>query len=424
MSLLIRKGRVVDPEKGREDIFDLLIEGERIKRIGKNLPFKTEKVIEAEELIVSPGFIDLHSHLREPGREDEETIGSGTRAGAKGGYTTLCCMPNTSPPLDDPSSIEFVLKKARGEGVIEVLPLGTISRGREGKELSSLGRMRKAGAIGFSDDGDWVLNSSLMRRALEYSRMLQVPIFSHPEDPTLSQGGVMNEGFLSTLLGLPPLSPEAEEIAIFRDLALARLTGGRLHLCHLSTKRGVELVREAKARGVRVTAEVTPHHLALTEERVRTFDTNFKVNPPLRTREDVEALKQGLKDGTIDCISTDHAPHREEEKELEFEASPFGVIGLETSLGVILKELVEEKILSLPQALKKITLGPALCLGIGRGRIGEGEVANLTLFSLEEWEVKKEEFISLSKNTPFAGEKLLGRVKYTIFRGKIVYEER
>lgn len=423
MAILIKRGKIIDPLFQSEIVGDVLIEGENIKKIGKNIKTEEANVIDAEEKMVIPGLIDMHTHLREPGREDEETICSGSRAAAKGGFTTICCMPNTDPPADNPTVVKFIHRQATERALIEVLPVGAISRGSRGEKLSEMGRLKKAGVVGFSDDGNWVINSNLMRRALEYVKMLDLPIISHCEDPYLSGGGVMNEGYWSTVLGLPGIPSQAEEIAIFRDLSLLELTKSRLHIAHLSTKEGVELIRRAKRAGLNASCEVTPHHLCLSEETVRTFNTNTKVNPPLRTEEDIHAVREGLKKGVIDAIATDHAPHSPEEKELEYPAAPSGVIGLETALGVVIKQLVEPGILTLPQAIQKLSLNPARILGIDGGTIREGAIANLAIIDMHSlWEVKEENFLSLSKNSPFIGEYLPGKVEFTIYRGKIVYK--
>jgi len=423
MSLLIKRGRVVDPASDTDEILDILVEDARIKRIDKDISSSSAEVIDASDKVVVPGLIDVHVHLREPGREDEETIQSGSRAGAKGGFTTICCMPNTDPAIDEPAVVESVYKQAQKRGVIEVLPIATITKGREGESLSEMIRLKRAGAVAFSDDGEWVANAHLMRRALEYAKMANVPIISHCEDKTLSQNGVMNEGYFSTILGLKGMPREAEEIALYRDLALGRMTGSHLHIAHVSTANSVRLIREAKREGIKVTAEVCPHHLVLTDRQVVSFDTNTKVNPPLRDGEDVEALKEGLKDGTIDVIATDHAPHSLEEKELDYTLAPFGIIGLETALGLLVEELVEKNILSLVQLIAKLTISPARILGIDRGRISEGTKANLAIFDLKKrWKVKEEEFFSKSTNSPFIGWTLPALVEYTIVGGKVVYE--
>lgn len=422
MSLLIKKGRILDPASHLDKVLDIFIEDGRIKRIAKDIDLTCEEVIDASGKVVIPGLIDMHTHLREPGREDEETIESGTCAAARGGFTTICCMPNTDPAIDDPSLVEFIYKQAENKGIVEVLPIAAISKDRKGKDLSPMGRLKAAGAVAFSDDGDWIANSSLMRRALEYLKSFNLVLISHCEDRNLSGDGVMNEGYFSTITGLEGIPREAEEVALFRDLALARMSGSSLHVAHVSTARSVKLIREAKQVGVKVTAEVTPHHFTLTEKEVTSFDTNTKVNPPFRGGEDIEALKEGLIDAAIDVIATDHAPHIIEEKEKNYADAPFGIIGLETALGLVIKELVEKRILSLMEAIAKLTINPARILGIDRGRIKEGVKANITIFDPDKiWLVKEEELASKSRNSPFIGWKLPGKIEWTIVGGKVVY---
>jgi len=422
MSLLIKKGRVLDPASHLDKVLDIFIEDGRVKRIAKDIDLTCEEVIDASGKVVIPGLIDMHTHLREPGREDEETIESGTYAAARGGFTTICCMPNTDPAIDDPSLVEFIYKQAENKGIVEVLPIAAISKDRKGKDLSPMGRLKAAGAVAFSDDGDWIANSSLMRRALEYLKSFNLVLISHCEDRNLSGNGVVNEGYFSTITGLEGIPREAEEVALFRDLALARMSGSSLHVAHVSTARSVKLIREAKQVGVKVTAEVTPHHFTLTEKEVTSFDTNTKVNPPFRGGEDIEALKEGLIDAAIDVIATDHAPHTIEEKEKNYADAPFGIIGLETALGLVIKELVEKRILSLMEAIAKLTINPARILGIDRGRIKEGVKANITIFDPGKvWLVKEEELASKSRNSPFIGWELPGKIEWTIVGGKIAY---
>lgn len=424
MSLLIKKGRVLDPASHLDKVLDIFIEDGRIKRIAKDIDLTCEEVIDASGKVVIPGLIDMHTHLREPGREDEETIESGTCAAARGGFTTICCMPNTDPAIDDPSLVEFIYKQAENKGIVEVLPIAAISKDRKGKDLSPMGRLKAAGAVAFSDDGDWIANSSLMRRALEYLKSFNLVLISHCEDRNLSGNGVVNEGYFSTITGLEGIPREAEEVALFRDLALARMSGSSLHVAHVSTARSVKLIREAKQVGVKVTAEVTPHHFTLTEKEVTSFDTNAKVNPPFRGGEDIEALKEGLIDAAIDVIATDHAPHIIEEKEKNYADAPFGIIGLETALGLVIKELVEKRILSLMEAIAKLTINPARILGIDRGRIKEGVKANITIFDPDKiWLVKEEELASKSRNSPFIGWELPGKIEWTIVGGKVVFRE-
>jgi len=366
----------------------------------------------------------MHTHLREPGREDVETILSGSIAAVHGGFTSICCMPNTTPTIDDASTLDFVLEKAR-HAHCNVYPVAAITKGRKGETLSEMAELKSLGAVGFSDDGKSVKDSLLMRRAMEYSLMLAVPILSHCEDESLSAGGSMNEGYTSTVSGLPGIPKESEEIMVARDLLLAELTGARLHICHVSTKRSVELIREAKRRGVKVTCEVTPHHFTLTEELVKSFDTNTKVNPPLRKKEDIKAIAKGLKDGTIDVIASDHAPHLSTEKELEYEMAPFGMIGLQTTLPLVMKQLVERKILTLSEAVAKLTTNPAKILNLRKGQIKVGADADLTIIDpRKEWQFKSEDIQSLSKNSPFIGWEFKGKVTLTIVDGRIEFEDK
>lgn len=423
--ILIEGGRVLDPAQGLDGFYDLLIRDGRIERIGERGSLGGEgwEVIDAEGLWVIPGMIDMHCHLREPGYEYKETIRTGTMAGVAGGYTTLVAMANTDPVNDNASVTRYILEKAAKEGVARVLPVGAVTRGMKGEALSDMGELKKAGVVALSDDGRPVANSEVMRRALEYARAFDLTIISHCEDPDLSRDGVMNEGCVSTRLGLKGIPYTSETVMIAREIDLAELTGSRVHIAHVSTRRGVELIREAKARGVRVTAEVTPHHLTLTEEAVKGFDTNTKVNPPLRTEEDRLALIEGLKDGTIDAIATDHAPHSLMEKEVEFDLAAFGMVGLETALPLILN-LIREEGMDPLYLIEKVTTNPARILGIEGGSLREGSRADITIIDPErEWIVDPEGFLSKGRNTPFKGWKMRGRVVRTIVEGRIVYEE-
>ncbi|HFE52530.1 MAG TPA: dihydroorotase, partial [Bacteroidetes bacterium] len=389
-AVLIHGGTVYDLVNDLTFEADIVVENGKIARIGRVEPgsFRGE-VVDARGCVVAPGLLDIHVHLREPGREDKETIATGCAAAMAGGFTAVCAMPNTNPPADKRAVVEFVKERARDQ-LTAVYPIATITAERKGELISEMADLVEAGAVGFSDDGDSVKNTAVLRRALEYSSMFDVPIIEHCEDPYLDAGGVMNEGFVSTELGLPGMPGIAEEIIIERDLSVLRYVGGRLHIAHISTARSVELVRRAKEEGLAVTCEVTPHHLALTEEEMRRFDANFKMNPPLRTAEDVEALHQGLRDGTIDAIASDHAPHAVQEKEeVELAVAPFGVIGLETTLGVVMKTVVERGTLSLAEALSRLTVGPARVVNLlDTLRIQEGAVANLTVFDPEaSWKI-------------------------------------
>jgi dihydroorotase len=433
MNILIKNGSILDPSQGIDGIGDILIEGDKIKEInprGKEQRANTKeketgpqepalKIIDARGLRVFPGLIDMHVHLREPGFEYKETIKTGTMAAIKGGFTTVCCMPNTFPVNDNASVTEFIKRKASQEGCCSVLPIGSITKGQKGKELAEIGTMRNEGCIAFSDDGHPVMSSLIMRRALEYSKAFNVPVISHCEDLTLSEDGVMNEGLMSITLGLKGTPAEAEQIMIFRDIVLANLTGGKLHIAHVSTEGSVNLIRDAKKRGVHVTAETCPHYFSLTEEAVKGYDTNAKVNPPLRTARDIEAIKEGLSDGTIDAIVTDHAPHHKDEKLKEFDMAPFGISGLDTALGLSLM-LVRKGILTLAQLVEKMAWNPAKILGINRGTLSPGSDADIVIVDEhKEFRVEPERFISKGKNTPFAGWSLEGMPVCTIYKGKL-----
>ena len=428
MKVLIQNGHIVDPSQQIDRIGDILIDGKKIKALywhgGRNKAKKLDKkppdkIIDATGLLVVPGLIDMHVHLREPGYEHKETIRTGTCAAIKGGFTTVCCMPNTFPINDNASVTEFIIRKASQEGCCSVFPIGAITKSQKGKELAEIGTMRNEGCIAFSDDGNPVMDSMLMRRALEYSQAFDVPIISHSEDLTLSEGGVMNEGNTSVQLGLKGIPVEAEQIMIFRDILLAELTGGRLHIAHVSTEGSVSLIRDAKKRGVQVTAETCPHYFSITEKTVEGYNTNAKVNPPLRTEKDIEAIKAGLHDDTIDVIASDHAPHHIDEKLQEFDKAPFGISGLETALGLSL-HLVHESILTFPQLIEKMTTNPAKILQVSKGSLLPGSDADIALIDLHrEYTVNANSFVSLGKNTPFDGWVLKGAPVLTISRGNI-----
>ena len=422
MQILIKGGHVIDP--GRVNgLADVLVEHGKIVAVGQNLGVASHlTVIDATEKLVLPGFVDLHVHLREPGFEYKETIATGTAAAVAGGFTSVCCMPNTTPVNDNQSITEFILDQARTAGNAHVFPVGAITKGSEGKELAEIGDLRRAGCVAISDDGQPVMSSQVMRRAMEYALAFDLPVIDHCEDLHLTEDGCMNEGIVSTQLGLPGIPAAAEEIMVARNLALAELTGAHLHLAHLSTAGSVRMVREAKTRGIRVTAEACPHHFSLTEEAVRGYDTHAKMNPPLRTWQDVQAIKEGLRDGTIDVIATDHAPHATQEKQQEFAAAPHGVVGLETALPLTLA-LVEEGVLSLEMAVAKLTTEPARAFGLNKGTLTPGSDADVVVVDLHEsWEVDPARFRSKSRNTPFAGWKVKGRVIATLVDGRVVYE--
>jgi len=429
LKLIIRNGRVVDPKNKIDKKIDILIENGKIVKIGDSSEFRPGDVtrstmtIDAAGKVVTPGLIDMHTHLREPGREDEETIASGTRAAAQGGFTSICCMPNTEPVIDSVSGVKFILTTASQEGVVNVYPIGSITKGQKGEELAEIGKMRIAGIVGISDDGKPVMNAQIMRRTLEYAKMFNLPVISHCEDLNLSLDGVMNEGFTSTTLGLKGIPSQAEEIMVARDIALAELTGGKLHLAHITTGRSVELIRQAKKKRISVTCETAPHYFSLSEEDVRGYNTNTKVNPPLRTKDDIEALCEGLADATIDCIASDHAPHLDEEKDLEYNMAPFGIIGLETVVPLILTNLVSKKILSLNQAIAKLTVNPANILGLEKGTLSIGSDADLTIIDLNLKKKIGNEFTSQSRNSPFIGMELNGFPVATIVAGKVVMKD-
>jgi dihydroorotase len=432
MKAVIRNGHIVDPSQGIDGTGDVLIENGKIKLValedeatkgakGRKAKYfdAQARIIDASGLYVMPGLVDMHTHLREPGFEYKETIRTGTEAAVKGGFTALCAMPNTNPVNDNSSVTDFIIRKAIEEGACTVYPVGAITRGQRGEELAEMGIMRGEGCVAFSDDGRPVMNSQVMRRALEYSSVFNVPIIAHSEDIDLSEGGVMNEGLLSITLGLRGIPAEAEEVMIARDVSLAGLTGGRLHIAHVSTKGSVRLIREAKERGIPVTAETCPHYFSISEEAVEGYNTNAKVNPPLRTEEDIDAIRQGLRDGTIDVIATDHAPHHRDEKLMEFDRAPFGISGLETALGLSLR-LVQDGILNLSQLVKKMSLNPSRILRVNKGTLKIGADADVTLVDMKkEFKVETEQFVSKGKNTPFEGWVLKGVPVMTVCKGKI-----
>lgn len=425
-SMLIRGGRVVDPDQGIDRVDDLLIQDGQILAIGQSgsQPLgKVDETLDASGLIVTPGLIDMHVHLREPGREEDETIETGTRAALAGGFTSVACIPNTEPPIDTQANVEFIRQKAARADTCNVFVVGCVSRDRAGKELAEIGQLVEAGAVAFSDDGSPVYDAELMRRAFEYCRMFDKTILAHEEVLELSRGGVMHEGQVSMALGLKGMPAAAEEVMIGRDIALAEVTGGRLHVMHVSTAHGVELIRQAKLRGVRVTAEACPHHFTLTDERLRGFDSNFKMSPPLRTAADVEGIISGLVDGTIDCIATDHAPHAPEKKMLELDRAPFGILGLETAVGLCVTRLIDTGFISWPRFVDAISRLPAQILGVNRGTLRPGSVADVTLIDPDlQWQVDASGFASKSINSPFDGWNLKGRAVATIVAGRIKYQ--
>lgn len=423
MSLLIRRGRVLDPANQVDTVADVLLEGGTVARVGASLPAPPgAEVIDAAGKVICPGFIDVHVHLREPGFEYKETVATGTRAAAAGGFTAVCCMANTHPVNDNRAITDYILDKARTEGRVRVYPIGAVTRGLDGKELAELAELAEAGCVGFSDDGRCVMNAALYRRAMEYTLPFGLPVISHAEDAHLAAGTAMNEGIVSTELGMPAAPAAAEDIMVARDVLLAELTGAHVHFAHVSTAGAVRLIREAKARGIRVTAEAAPHHLVLTEEAVRSFDANMKMNPPLRTRRDTEALLEGLADGTIDCVATDHAPHALSEKEGEFDDAAFGIVGLETAVPVLLDRLVRPGLLPLETLVRLLSTAPARLLNLPGGTLGPGAPADVTILDLDrELTVEPARFQSRSRNTPFAGWALRGGPWRTIVAGRTVW---
>jgi len=421
MDILIKNGNVIDPANKLDEKLDVLVSDGKIAKVGKagSISPNGAEVIDASGKLVVPGLIDMHVHLREPGFEYKETIATGTASAKAGGFTSVCCMPNTNPVNDNRSVTEFILSQAAKEGSARVYPIGAITKGSKGEELSEMAELYEAGCRAVSDDGKPVMSAGIMRRAMEYSKIFDLLIISHCEDSSLSAKGVMNEGVVSTELGLRGIPRAAEDVMTGRDIALAELTGCRLHIAHVSTAGSVELIRAAKARGVKVTAETCPHYFSLTEEAVRGYNTLAKMNPPLRTAHDVAAIKQGLKDGTIDVIATDHAPHAADEKSGEFDYAPFGIVGLETALGLALK-LVEESVFSLSEAIRKLSVNPASILKIGKGTLTAGSDADITIIDPEiAWTVDASQLKSRSKNTPFDGWKLKGKAVKTIVGGRL-----
>ena len=422
-SILIKNGRVIDPLNFINEKKNILIIDGKIAEVATNLTAEVDEVIDAEGCWVTPGLIDLHVHLRDPGFEKKETIATGTRSAARGGFTTICAMPNTKPVIDNEILVEYVKMKAEREGVVNVLPIGSITKGQEGNELSDIGKMAQSGICALSEDGKSVENAGLMRTALKYSSMFNLPVFSHCEDLNLVGKGQINAGNTAALLGLRGISNESEEVIVSRDMILAKAANAQLHLCHISTKGSVDLIEDAKRRGVNVTAEVTPHHFTLSDEDIIDYDSNFKMNPPLRTKKDVEALKNALQRGIIDVIATDHAPHHQDEKNCEFEKAANGIIGLETALPLALTELVYGGYLSETELVEKMSVNPAKILGIDKGNLAIGRPADIAVIDpTAEYEIDVNEMVSKAKNTPFHGRKVKGKVLYTLVGGKIVLD--
>ena len=423
MKLLLKSGRVVNPATNFNDMFDILIEDEKIIKIGADLQSDDAEIFDATGLIIAPGLIDMHVHLREPGQEAKEDIGSGTRAAAAGGITTVACMPNTSPVIDNSVLVQGIAQRAQQDGVVKVKVVGALSKGQEGKELAEIGDMLEAGAVAITDDGHYVDSAKLLMNGLDYIARYDLPIISHAEDNTLTEDGVMHEGAVSAMLGMKGRPAVAEDIAVSRDILLAEYTNARIHIAHISSKGAVELVRQAKKRGVKVTAEVTPHHLTLTDEEIKNFNVAAKVCPPLRSQDHVQAMVEGLKDGTIDAIVTDHSPHAFEEKDREFKFAPNGFTGMETSLGVILTNLYHTGIMTIDEIIEKMSVAPAKILKLDAGNIEIGKIADLTVIDPEKtWKVDSNKFYSRGKFTPYDGVELKGKAVATIVNGKIVME--
>lgn len=422
--ILLRGGRLVDPSNKLDGVGDVLIRDGKIESVGGNIAAPDgATIVDCAGQVVAPGFIDVHCHLREPGREDVETIATGARAAAAGGFTAVCAMPNTDPVTDNQAAVGFVLKQGRAAQAARVYPIGAISIGEMGERLAEFGEMVGAGAVAVSDDGKPVVSAQLMRTALEYARTFGIPVADHCEDPTLAAGGAMNEGLVSARLGLKGIPGEAEEIMAIRDILLAKRTGGHVHLCHMSTRGSVELIRWGKDRNINVTAEVCPHHLSLTEDEVEGYNTNAKMNPPLRSADDVAALCQAVKDGTIDVIATDHAPHHNDEKEREFSDAPNGIVGLETALAVNLTWLVKPGIISLSTLIEKMSCAPARLFHLPGGSLRRGVAADVTVFNpTAEWVVDPKLFKTKGRNSPYAGRTLAGQVGCTIVDGRIVHQ--
>jgi dihydroorotase len=420
--LRIAGGRVIDPSQGIDAVTDLWLRGDRVAGLGTQ-PLTADRVLEAAGKIVCPGLIDMHVHLREPGREEDETIATGTAAALAGGVTSVACMPNTEPPLDSQAGAEFVYLQAQRAGNANVFPVGAITKGRKGTELAEIGGLVDGGAVAFTDDSAPIASAEVMRRAMEYCRMFDRAVLSHAEDAELSKGGIMNEGFESMRLGLRGIPAAAEEVLVYREIALAELTGARVHILHVSTAGSVELIRRGKARGVRVTGEACPHYLTLTDKQLRSFDSNYKVSPPLRGEADVQALIAGLRDGTLEVIASDHAPHAPEKKMRELDQAPNGVIGLETLLPVCAKALIEPGHLSWPRLLEKLTINPARVLGIDRGTLKPGAVADVTVIDPDvEWTIDPAKFRSKSRNCPFAGWRVRGWAEAVLVAGVVKFQ--
>lgn len=424
MRLLITHGTIVHADRIETDM-NLYIENGKVAMIGKNITPEADQVIDATGLYILPGLVDAHCHLRDPGYEYKEDIASGTRSAAKGGFTSVACMPNTSPVVDNESIVNYIIEKARREAVVNVFPIGAITKGQEGNELAEMGSMKQAGIVAVSDDGKPVMNSSIMKKGMIYAHQFNLPVISHCEDTELADGGSMNEGVTSTIMGLRGIPSIAEDVMVSRELLLAEYTGVPIHIAHVSTKTSVELIRQAKKRGVKVTAETCPHYFTLTEKACLGYNTLAKMNPPLRTDSDVEAIKEGLKDGTLDIIATDHAPHHPDEKNVEFDRALHGIVGFETALPLTYTALVETGVLSLTQMVEKLAARPAEILHLDKGTVACGKDADLVLVDFDnEYTIDVSSFLSKSKNSPYDGYKVKGRVMATLVGGRIAYSDR
>lgn len=421
--LLIKNGTIIDPANNMEAVGDVLIREGKIASVGTKTS-GADRVIDAKGMLVVPGLIDMHVHLREPGEEEEETIASGAAAAVAGGFTSVACMPNTDPAIDNEATVDFVYRQAARAGKANVFAVGAITKGRKGEELAEIGQMVRGGAVAFSDDGSGVQNPAVMLRALQYARMFNKPLLQHCEDTALVGGGCMNSGYLATVLGLPGMNRLAEELMLYRDIQLARQSGGRLHAQHISTAGSAQLVAQAKQQGLPVTTEVTPHHLLLTEECCQSYDPYYKMNPPLRTQADIEALRRAVAEGTVDCLATDHAPHLQSEKELEFLYAPCGIISLDCALGLYIKALIDTQTIDWPRLIALMTVGPAKVLGLAKGTLSVGSDADVTIIDpRQRWTVDTEHFVSKSRNCPYHGWELQGRAVYTIVGGDIKFQQ-
>ena len=422
-SILIQNGHVVDPANQVDGVADVFIQNGKIEKVGKGLKVKADQVIDAKGKIVTPGLVDIHVHLREPGFEYKETIATGTLAAVAGGVTSVACMPNTNPPIDDQSIVYFIKSKAEKEGHCHVFPVGCISKRREGAEMAELGELKKAGAVGLSDDGSPIMNAELMRRVMEYAKMHDLVVIDHCEDMDLSNNGVMHEGAAATTLGLRGIPAASETVMVARNIVLAEMTGAKFHVAHMSTAGSVELVRQAKKKGLNVTAETAPHYWSLSDKSIKNYNANFKMNPPLRSEEDVAAIRKALKEGIIDCIATDHAPHSSTEKQCEFDEAAFGIVGLETLFAVTYSHLVEPGVVSLSRAIELLTVAPSKIVGINKGTLSEGADADVAIFDITtDKKVDVNQFKSKGRNSPFNGWNLKGWAVTTIVSGVVKYQ--